>query len=369
MTEHQVPAIRIRRLNDAAWHTAGDYVLYWMIAQRRPCYNFALDRAIELCRELDKPLVVLEALRCDYRWASDRLHTFVIQGMADNAKSFADCGVCYHPFVERRRGEGRGLLHALAERAAAVVTDEYPCFFLPQMVAAAARKIARPLEAVDGNGLLPLRAADREFARAYDFRRFLQKNLPPHLLEFPQPRPLDGAAELGGAVVPRQVVADWPAVSAAELAAPQQWLANLPIDHAVTPALFRGGHAAAGDQLRLFLENRFEWYGEQRSHPDDEAASELSPYLHFGHISPHEIFARVAEAEAWHPGKLKHKPTGARAGWWAMSETAEAFLDELVTWRELGFNMCWQRDDFDRYESLPEWARRTLEEHLDDERA
>jgi deoxyribodipyrimidine photo-lyase len=51
-----------------------------------------------------------------------------------------------------------------------------------------------------------------------------------------------------------------------------------------------------------------------------------------------------------------------------MSEAAEAFLDELVTWRELGFNMCWQREDYDQLKSLPEWAMKTLKSHEKDKR-
>jgi deoxyribodipyrimidine photo-lyase len=51
-----------------------------------------------------------------------------------------------------------------------------------------------------------------------------------------------------------------------------------------------------------------------------------------------------------------------------MSESAEAFLDELITWRELGFNMCWQREGYDEYESLPKWALGTLETHIMDKR-
>jgi len=43
-------------------------------------------------------------------------------------------------------------------------------------------------------------------------------------------------------------------------------------------------------------------------------------------------------------------------------------LDELITWREIGYNMCWQRDDYDQYDSLPNWAKQTLAEHADDER-
>ena len=44
----------------------------------------------------------------------------------------------------------------------------------------------------------------------------------------------------------------------------------------------------------------------------------------------------------------------------------ESFLDELVTWREIGFNMCWQRDDYDQFDSLPDWAQKTLHDHEGD---
>ena len=48
---------------------------------------------------------------------------------------------------------------------------------------------------------------------------------------------------------------------------------------------------------------------------------------------------------------------GKREGWWGASRATEAFLDELVTWREIGFNMCARRAGYDRYDSLPDWAR------------
>src|SRR5450755_4200077 len=108
-----------------------------MIATRRAHDNFALDRAIEHAKRLNLPLVVLEALRVAYPHASDRLHRFVIDGMADNAVAFERAGIAYHPYVEPEVGAGRGLLQALAQGAAVVVTDDFPCFFLPRMVAAA----------------------------------------------------------------------------------------------------------------------------------------------------------------------------------------------------------------------------------------
>ena len=80
-----VPLLRIRPLNDLPPAGGGEYVLYWMIAFRRTTWNHSLDRALEWCRDLRKPLVILEALRAGYPWASDRIHRFVIDGMADNA--------------------------------------------------------------------------------------------------------------------------------------------------------------------------------------------------------------------------------------------------------------------------------------------
>ena len=82
-----VPEIRIRQLNQVPLKGDGDYVLYWMIANRRTRYNYSLQHAVELSQALNKPLLVFEALRCGYEWASDRLHKFIIKGMAANQKS------------------------------------------------------------------------------------------------------------------------------------------------------------------------------------------------------------------------------------------------------------------------------------------
>ena len=79
------PALRLQVLNDAPVNPRGEYVLYWMIANRRPAWNFSLDEAVSWAEKLNKPLLVLEALRAGYPWASDRLHKFIIDGMTDNA--------------------------------------------------------------------------------------------------------------------------------------------------------------------------------------------------------------------------------------------------------------------------------------------
>jgi deoxyribodipyrimidine photo-lyase len=364
-----VPAVRVRRCNRLPARDDGDYVLYWMIAARRAGWSFALQRAVEHARRLGKPLVVLEALRAGYRWASERVHAFVIEGMSDNARAFASRPVTYLPYVEPESGAGKGLLEALAARACVVVTDDSPVFFLPRAVTAAAGRLPLLLEAVDGNGLLPLAATDAVFPTAFAFRRLLQGVLPEHLEEAPVPDPLAGVGLPHLPSLPEEVTRRWPAASPALLECEHSAIAALPVDHHVerVPEV-RGGRSVGVASLRCFLNEKLARYHEARNQPEQDATSGLSPYLHFGHVSAHEVFAAVAERERWTADRLAPKASGKRAGWWGMSVAAEAFLDQLVTWREVGFNFASRRDDAERYDSLPAWARATLEKHVGDRR-
>jgi len=132
-----VPELRVSTVNSRAVREDGEFVLYWMTSARRTAWNFGLDRALDEAERLGKPLVVLEALRTGYRWASDRLHAFVLHGMADNARALSGTPLLHYPYVEPEPGAGSGLLEALGKRACLIVTDDYPCFFLPRMVTAA----------------------------------------------------------------------------------------------------------------------------------------------------------------------------------------------------------------------------------------
>lgn len=364
-----IRALRVTAVNSAPIARRRAYVLYWMIAARRTTWSFGLDHAIARAVELARPLVVLEPLRAGYPWASDRLHAFVLHGMADNARAFGAAGITYLPYVEQAAGEGSGLLAALAKRACLVVTDEQPGFFLPRMVAAAGERLAVRLEQVDGNGLLPLRSADRAFPTAAGFRHHLQRTIHPHLLAVPVARPLDELprgvqhAELPGAITRR-----WPAASSTLLAAAPAALATLAIDHAVPPVAHRGGPAAAAAVLDEFVDRKLARYADGRNHPDDDPSSGLSPYLHFGHVSAHEVADRVWRAARWDPSRVADRPTGSREGWWGLPRPAEAFLDELITWRELGYGFCFHRPDYARFASLPDWAKRSLAAHARDPR-
>ncbi len=321
-----VPALRIQAVNDAPVEPNGDFVLYWMIANRRTQWNYSLDRAVEWCKELGKPLLILEAVRCDYPWASDRIHRFILQGMADNRRHLSGKSVQYYCYVETETAAGEGLVETLASRAAVVITDDFPCFFLPRMVTVVANRMSVKCEAVDSNGLLPMRAADRVFARAYDFRRWLHKNLAPFLEESPREDPLAGL-ELPLIEIPNEIRRRWPEASDELLAANPNVLSDLPVDHQVRPAAFDGGTATASQVLTRFFRDRLSRYADERNNAEDEAASGFSPFLHFGHLSAHEVFAALVQREEWTLANLAEKGKGSREGWWGMSREAESFLD------------------------------------------
>ena len=362
-----VPETRIRTAGSGGIASDGDYVLYWMTANRRGQANFSLQRAVEWCRELNKPLVILEGLQSDYPWASDRLHRFVIEGMAANANYFAQRSVLYYPYVEPAQGAARGLLRTLAQSACVVIGDDFPCFFLPRIVKAAAACIPVRFELVDSNGLLPMRCAEKVFARAFDFRRYLQRELLPHLADQPAEDPL---ADVSTAKVslPKQIAERWPRIDPAAALADPGYLATLPIDHQVYPVHSTGGFEEAHRRLEAFATRSLSVYGEDRNQPDRHATSGLSPYLHFGHISAHTVFQKITREAGWTPDQVSPKVNGSQRGWWGADENAEGFLDQLTTWRELGYNMCWQREDYDQFDSLPAWAIQTLETHATDPR-
>ena len=148
----------------------------------------------------------------------------------------------------------------------------------------------------------------------------------------------------------------------------------LPIDQSVDIVELQGGFCAARARLDAFIRNDLPRYHTDRNHPDTDASSGLSPYLHYGHAGAHQVFAEVAQSPVatagtpWSTALLAPKASGSRSGWWGMSEPAESFLDELITWRELGFNGCSFEPAYDRYDSLPGWAQKTLAEHAADPR-
>lgn len=369
MKKSTVPANRIRPLNAQPVQSAGEYVLYWMTAFRRTESNFALQRARDWAVELNCPLVVMEGLRSDYPWACDRFHRFVIEGMVDNQAAFEKSSALYFPYVEPTTHNAKGLLIQLASKAQVVVSDDFPCFFHPGMYGRIAEKLPCAFELVDANGLMPLSVADRTFTVAHSYRRWMQKELPKHLEATPEAKPLasESAKRLPRLdTLPKSLTKRWPAANLDRLLQ-ADGLAKLPIDHSVGVVPIPGGSVAAHKQLKQFVQSRLGTYGVDRNEPDQRGSTELSPHLHFGHISAQQVFWAIMDSQQWHVGKIK-KPNGKTNGFWNVDENSEALLDQLCTWREIGFNMCHREPNYESYASLPSWARQSMAEHAKDKR-
>ena len=362
-----VPNNRITVLKDIEPSDEKDFVLYWMINFRRTSYNFALQRAVEWANKLSKPLLIFEPLILDYPMSSVRFHKFTLEGMKDVDENIENTNAYYYPFVEEESNQSNELLTKLAEKAAVVVTDDYPTYFVPQMTAKAKGIVNTRYELVDANGIAPIRIAEKEYVRAHDFRRYLHKNLLDFLVDVPERNPLDELITKFDSKSMSEYEKKWKKIDFKNFNQ-EEFLENLNIDKSVKGSSIIGGYKKAKERLDYFIENGYKNYAKLRSHPSEDASSKLSPYLHAGQISPYEIFISICEAESWSFESVNLAFVGRRQGWWGGSENLESFFDELITWRELGYHTCVTRANYDQYSSLPKWAITTLEEHANDPR-
>ena len=331
---------RVRQLNQTTVRAGASYVLYWSQMNRRVDSNHALAHAVELANGLDLPVLFYEGLTCSYPQANDRLHTFILEGVPDTASALAQLGIGYAFYLRRRKSDPNDVLYRLAKDAAAVVSDDYPTFIARQHNASVPAKLDVPYIVVDSSCVVPMSRFEKREWAAYTIRPKIKKLLPEYLTPLPVPR------------VKRKFHLPVPEFhTAVERTGIPALVASCEIDHAVAPSpTFTGGSAAAKKQLHRFLHDSLRRYANQRNEPSNHATSGMSPYLHFGHISPLEI-ALAAQEYA-----LEHKLI------------ADEFLEELIVRRELAFNFARFTDRLDSIESLPDWAQATLAKHANDPR-
>lgn len=342
MRNHKKVESRVHTLNDAPVRPRAAYVLYWMQMNRRTESNHALEFAATRANALGLPLLVYEGLTCTYPFASDRFHTFLLEAVPETSRRLSQRGIGYLFHLRRRRADPNNALYLLAERAALVVTDDYPVFIPREHNRSVPAKIGLPFIAVDSSCVVPMRLFEKKEYGAYTLRPKLHRLLAAHL------RPVDRVelrvpfkgklphAELHTTVTGDNIAA---LVAACE------------IDHAIKPVpAARGGRLAAEAQLRHFLENNLARYAANRNEPTEHATSGLSPWLHFGHISSLEI-------------ALAAKLHAAEHGF-----DVPEFLEELIVRRELAFNHALHAADAMALTNVPNWAQETLRKHDADTR-
>ena len=338
--------LRIHAARESRPRPDGELVLYWMQTTHRVQHNFALEFAIKQANQLRLPVLVYHGLRHDYPWASDRIHTFILETVVDLYRDFEARGVQYAFYLERtgddaeaRRLAGKpSPLVELAKRAALVVTDFFPTFIVPRQIKALRAKIDTPVVAVDSSTVVPMKCFAREHATAAGFRPRLMAALPRFLRQFEVTEP---------AVRHRLELSFEPARPTRD--GIPALVASCDIDHTVPPArTLRGGPAAAEKRLDHFVEGGLPRYEEDRSDPNEDATSMLSPYLHFGNIAPQDVLLRAREAGP-------------------ASQFAK-FQDELLTWREISHNFVYHNKRHRTVEAIPEWAREELRKGESDHR-
>ena len=134
---------RIKELNDKEINLDGEYVLYWMISNRRFNYNASLEYAADLAKQYDKPLLVVEEISTSHRFANDRITSFVIQGMVENISLFKEHRIRFIPWVETPLSGPMGLLKTLCKRSVLVITDEFPTYYPLIAINAASKSLDR----------------------------------------------------------------------------------------------------------------------------------------------------------------------------------------------------------------------------------
>jgi deoxyribodipyrimidine photo-lyase len=347
----------------------GDYVLYWMSINRRLSYNFALEYAVGWANKLGKPLLIYEGLSTNIPWASDRFHQFLLEGMAETQQECARMGISYYSYAEQQGGEGSGLVEELAARACVVIADEYPVYIIRPYNRLMARKVQVPYITVDANGLIPLGATDKAPYSAYIFRKIMQKKFKDAWECPPRENPLEDLQNRDKVTLRREFLDRWPDATPLYADIPAT-VSRMNIDHSVTALSIKGTREQALSEMSLFLARRLKQYGEHRNDPDLSASSGLSPWLHYGKISEYEIAKAALDHQppGWSLDHLRYQ-NGQRDGFFGGDPNVEGFLDELITWREVGFHFCHHVPNYDKFESLPDWAIQSLEEHSLDERA
>ena len=323
---------RVKFLNRAGPAT-GRYVAYWMQASQRARGNHALEYAAGRANELGRPLVVFFGITDRYPGANRRHYSFMIEGLRETKRSLAKRGI---GMVIRKAPPAEGIVE-FARDACLVVADRGYTRIQREWRAHAAERIGCSLVQVESDAIVPVETASgKEEYSAATIRRKIHRLLPDYLVPLKTVRVRKESLHLR---FDRTF----------DVEDPEAALARLDLDPAVPMPVVTvpAGTAAAGKALESFIRTRLPRYAGERNDPNAGATSGMSPYLHFGQISPLSVALRVLRAGR--PGR-------------------EEYLEELIVRRELAINFVFRNDRYDRFECLPDWCRKTLLSHARDRR-
>ncbi|MDQ3633183.1 MAG: deoxyribodipyrimidine photolyase [Acidobacteriota bacterium] len=331
---------RVQLLNDKNENKKAKYIMYWMQIFKRTHDNHAIKFAIEKANELDLPLLVYEGLKFYYPWASDRIHTFILEGVEEKRKAFEKLRITYIFYLQKDDKSPKQTVKKIAKDAALIVTDDFPCFIIPEHNQAIVEKAEIPVYAVDSNGIIPMSKFEKENYGAYTIRPRIHKILGEYFIPFEEVKIKNKKTDI-------KVDCPDTLINSKNIA---ELVAECDIDHSVKPSpIYHGGTKNGRKRLKKFVKEILPNYHETRSKPEIDGSSRLSSYLHFGFLSSLEIALAVKDSDA-------------------PEEAKDEFLEELIVRRELAYNFTNFNDKYDSLDSLPDWVQQTMREHIDDER-
>lgn len=327
-----------------AIHPPGEFVLYWLHNAVRAHENPALDVAICLARQNGLPLLVYHGLCETYPYASDRHHAFMLQGARDVQREMSDRGIAYHFHLQRQGSRGPHL-RDLTRRAAFLVTEEMPVPPLVGWIERLTCVTKTPIACVDSACIATPSLVDRPYTHPNDFRAATESLIEARVDQHYEEQIVD--CEMFSEPMPFETM-DLQRASLAKL------IGQCRIDHSVGPVADTPGGSRAGyRRWDTFLSTSTAKPSSAHNRPTGtDASSRISPYLHYGMISPFRIARQAREAQLNRGANLSK------------------LLDDLLVWREMAFHFCFHRfDDLDTFDALPNWSAQTLDKHESDQRA
>ncbi|MBN2313862.1 MAG: deoxyribodipyrimidine photo-lyase, partial [Sedimentisphaerales bacterium] len=321
---------RIKILNNKQVRN-GHYVLYWMQAAQRVEYNHALEYAIRTANKLRKPVVVAFGLMNDYPEANERHYHFMLEGLREVRTALNALGIQMVILHQSPDSAAVEMAHA----AASVIVDAGHLRIQKEWRENVADRIDCVLCEVETNLIVPVQeASTKENFSAGVLRPRIMKKLHHYLIPLNHKEPEQDSLDL---------IFDTFDIDDIDAA-----LSKLNIDKTVGKVeSYHGGTNEAKRRLRDFLRNKLEYFADLRNDPTLDYVSHMSPYLHFGQISP--LYIALEAQQTVGAGK-------------------EAFLEELIVRRELSHNFVFYNDHYDTFACLPPWVHRTLNFHSKDKR-
>ncbi len=311
------------------------FVLYWMQQSQRAEYNHALEYAIEQANIQGQPILVLFALTDDYPDANRRHYTFMLEGLKETKQHLASRGI---QMVARYGNPVHAVLD-VGLNASIIVCDRgylrHQRFWRKEI----AEKAPCCVVQVESDVVVPIEeVSDKAEYAAYTIRTKINRQLEAYLKDLEPQVVLHPSMSIS--------------IRGIELDNIQTVLDQLNIDSSIPPvsSFFKGGTSQAKERFDDFIEKRFHQYVAHRNQPKTLDVSFMSPYLHFGQISPLYLAIKIKASD-------DHS-----------EEDRKSYLEELIIRRELAMNFVYFNPAYDVLDCLPNWAKKTLTEHKKDAR-